>query len=154
MIHMLIGIQGSGKSTFANELNREKGYKIISTDQVRKDNPGIEEALVWPNVYNQAAEALKNNVEAIFDATNITPKARKRFFDNVRNLGVEPVVGAYFFDVDVEICHERVIKRNENKDELYLPPEVVYSYAENIIKPTLDEGFVFIKIVKNGKVID
>ena len=37
--------------------------------------------------------------------------------------------------------------------ERYLPPEVVESYGKRVIKPTLDEGFEFIKIIKGGKII-
>ena len=38
--------------------------------------------------------------------------------------------------------------------ERYLPLEVVESYGKRVIKPTLDEGFVFIKTVKGGKIIE
>ena len=31
---------------------------------------------------------------------------------------------------------------------------IVESYGKRVIKPTLDEGFVFIKTVKGGKIIE
>ena len=62
-------------------------------------------------------------------------------------------MGAYFFNTPWEICQKRVIQRNTDSNERFLPPEVVKSYADNIIMPTLDEGFTFIKIIEDGKVI-
>lgn len=148
MIYMLIGIQGSGKSTFAKKYAKEWNCKIISTYQVRSDNPGIKEEKVWETIYKTAYEITLKNEDAIFDATNITPKVRKRFFDEVEKYGKRPKVGAYYFSTDKKICYDRVVERNKNKNELFLPPEVVYSYSEKLIPPTLKEGFIFIKEVK------
>ena len=44
--------------------------------------------------------------------------------------------------------------RNTIEGELYLPEEVVYSYHSKLIEPTFDEDFVFIKKVKDGKIIE
>ncbi len=154
MIYMLVGIQGSGKSTFAKKLSEEKKIGIISTDHVRKMNPGIEEKLVWPTVYKQIYVACRHGVDAIFDATSITKKVRKRFFDEVEYLGITPEVGVYNFVTPVDECVRRVEERNKNPNELFIPPEVVIKYAETKEEPTLDEGFVFIKTVKDGEVVE
>lgn len=152
MIHMLIGIQGSGKTTFANQLKKELNCEVISTDLVRKQ--GVKEEDVWKVVYQKCADALNNNIDAIYDATNITPKVRKRLFDEVEKLGATPKVGAYYFITDVKVCYERVKLRNEDKDELYLPLEVVFSYNEKLIEPSFEENFEFIKKVEEGKIIE
>ena len=152
MIHMLVGIQGSGKTTFANELKKELHCEIVSTDNVRKE--GVPETEVWKVVYQKCADALNNNLDVIYDATNITPKVRKRLFDEVINRNAKPEVGVYYFDTDVYTCYERVKKRNTMKDELYLPEEVVFSYNSKLIEPTFDEDFVFIKKVIGGKIVE
>lgn len=152
MIHMLIGIQGSGKTTFALNLSKQLNCDIISTDNYRKQ--GILENKLWDLVYQNCATYLKENKEVIFDATNITPKVRKRFYEEVSKYNITPIIGAYYLDTDVNICYERVIERNKNKEELYLPEEVVLSYYKKIVPPTFDEDFVFIKQVKNGKIIE
>ena len=154
MIYLMIGIQGSGKSTFSKALSSDNNIEIISTDGIRQKNPGIDEKLVWPTVYDLLAEKVRNNEDAIFDATNITPKVRERFFKNLSDRGVSPTVIAYFFDTPVEVCHERVVNRNKKENELFLPPEVVYSYHESLIKPVLDEGFREIRIVRNNEVVE
>lgn len=152
MIHMLIGIQGSGKSTFAKGLSKQLNCEIISTDNYRKQ--GILETELWNLVYKNCAKALIENKEVIFDATNITPKVRKRFYDEVSKYNITPIIGAYYLDTDVNVCYERVKQRNKNKEELYLPEEVVLSYYNKIIPPTFDENFIFIKNIKDGKIIE
>lgn len=154
MIHMLIGIQGSGKTTFAKKMQKQLNCKIISTDYIRANVKGIQEAQVWPMVYKMIYECVINNEDAIYDATNITPKVRKRFIDEVTTLGAKPQVGAYYFKENVELCHARVINRNTMEGELYLPPEVVFSYHEKIVEPTFEEGFSFIKIVTDGEIVE
>ena len=152
MIHMMIGIQGSGKTTYSLELSKIINAEIVSTDGVRMANPGISEDLVWPYVYKKVAECVEKGVEVIFDATSIIPKVRKRFIDNVESHGVKCVIGAYFFDVDKHICAARVEKRNNDQTQINIPIEVIYSYSDRLIAPTLDEGFKFIKIIRDGKV--
>lgn len=152
MIHMLIGIQGSGKTTFANELCKKLNCDIISTDLLRKE--GVSENDVWKTVYQRCTDALNNNIDAIYDATNITPKVRKRFIDEIIKLGGNPLIGAYYFITDVNKCYERVKIRNTMANELYLPEEVVFSYHSKLIEPTLEEGFVFIKKIDDGKEVE
>ena len=42
-VHLMIGIQGSGKSTFSNQLSEKENIMIVSTDRVRQANPGWSE---------------------------------------------------------------------------------------------------------------
>lgn len=92
---------------------------------------------------------MKNGTDVIFDATNITPKVRNRFKDEVSKYFNEFEVAAYYFDTLPVICAKRVEMRNKMANELYLPVEVVFSYGEKIVKPTLDEGFIEIINVNN-----
>ena len=154
MVHMLIGIQGSGKTTFATKLSQEKNCLVASTDYVRKHIKDVKESEVFETVYKMVADEIKNNRDIIYDATNITPKVRKRFFDEVSKYEVTPKVIAYYFDTDVMECFKRVKIRNTIEGELYLPEEVVFSYNEKIIKPELTEGFVKINIVKDGTIVN
>lgn len=151
MIHMLIGIPGSGKSTYAFELAKKLNCEIVSTDLVRMDNPDWPETAIWPEVYKRCATALKQDVDVIFDATNITPKVRKRFVDEVVKLGANIKMGAYYFDTPTKTCAQRVDARNKAQTQYELPVSVVYSYASSIIYPTLEEGFSFIKRIVSGE---
>ena len=153
MIYMMVGIQGSGKSTFSKKLSEELGIQIISTDYVRKNNPGIDEKLVWPTVYKQVYVACKEKRDAIFDATSITRRVRKRFFDEVTSLGLTPKVGVYYFKTPQDECVKRVTERNKDPEQLFLPLEVIKQFDDNKEEPSIDEGFEFIKIVVNGEIV-
>lgn len=159
-VHLMIGIQGSGKSTFSRKFSNEKDIKIVSTDIVRQLNPDWPEEKIWPEVYRLTSELIKKGEDVIFDATNITPKVRERFINNVllhfensdkNNLPFELI--GYYFNVDPVICKERVEKRNLNPNELYLPPEVVFSYSEKMVPPTYEEPFTLIYYIENNELI-
>lgn len=152
-IHLMIGIPGCGKSTFSHKLAIDKQIEIVSTDRVRSENPGITEELVWPMVYEMISNQLNQNNDVIFDATNITPKVRKRLVDNVllHSQGFEMI--AYYFIVDWQICVNRVSIRNNDPNELFLPVEVIKGYYDKIVEPTFEEGFVEINYIDEiGKI--
>lgn len=158
-VHLMIGIQGSGKSTFSKALSEEKNIKIVSTDVVRQMNPNWPEENIWPEVYRLTAELIKKGEDVIFDATNITPKVRERFLNNVlihfkvkEKLPFDLI--GYYFNVDPIICKQRVEKRNLDPNELYLPPEVVFSYSERMVPPTYEEPFTLIYYVENNELIE
>ena len=141
-VHLMVGIPGCGKSTYAKKLNMEKGYDIVSTDIIRTLHSDWEEARVWPEVYRLTAEYLEKGQDVIFDATNITPKVRNRFKEEVGKHFNQFEIIAYYFDTDPKVCAKRVEERNKKANELYLPIDVVFSYGEKIIYSSLDEGFV------------
>lgn len=151
---MMIGIPGSGKSTFAKLLAKKNGYAIISTDSVRLLNPFWEEPLIWPEVYRRCAEAIANCEDAIFDATNVTPKVRKRFVDEVQKHGVKVEMIAYYFDTPWEVCYERVVKRNQEPNVHHIPADIVQGYGERIIFPTFEEGFSTIYRIVDSEIVE
>ena len=83
-LHLMIGIPGSGKSTYVKELLKTHDYVLVSTDKVRQDNPNLPESEVFPTVYRTMGEALNKGLDVVFDATNITPKVRNRLKDNLK----------------------------------------------------------------------
>lgn len=145
---MLIGIQGSGKTTHSKILSEEYNAKVVSTDRVRQTYVGIEESEVFPTVYRLCKEELKSGNNVILDATHITPKVRKRSFDALDQYDVQYEKVAYYFDTPVEECIRRVAIRNEDPNELKLPLEVIESYGKNLIPPSKEEGFDEIHHIK------
>ena len=146
---MLIGIPGSGKTTYSKELSVKYNAKVISSDKVRQTYIGIEESQVFPTVYQLCAEELKKECNVILDATHITPKVRKRTFDSLEQYNIDYEKIAFYFDTPVDVCLKRVSLRNQDPEELYLPLEVIESYGKNIIVPTKEEGFSEIFIIKS-----
>lgn len=97
----------------------------------------------------------KNNKDVIFDATSITPKVRKRLYDNIKERTNNFQIGCYFFKVDVKVCKSRVAKRNNIEGEINLPLEVVEKFNNSLVFPTYDEPIVFIKVINElGNIVD
>lgn len=154
-IHLMVGIQGSGKTTFSKRLSQSLNIKIISTDEVRKEFPTIKEEMVWPLAYDMCANEIKNKKDVIFDATSITPKVRKRLYDNIKERTENFQIGCYFFKVDVNTCKTRIANRNLIEGEIKLPLEVIDKYNDSLTFPTFDEPIAFIKIIdESGNIIN
>ena len=73
---------------------------------------------------------------------------------NLEKYGVKCEICAYYFDVDRDVCVQRVAQRNKDRSQINIPIEVVYSFSDKIIPPTFEEGFNIIKIVRDGKVAE
>lgn len=141
-VHMLVGIPGSGKTTFSKKLAEEINAVVVSTDRIRKENPGINEDDVFPEVYRLCGYYLMLGYDVILDATNIDKGVRKTNLDGIRGYFSHFNTIVYYFNVPLDICISRVDKRNKNKEELYLPLEVCNLYQNKIEMPDDSEGFI------------
>lgn len=141
-VHMMIGIQGSGKTTYSETLSRKYNIPVISSDKVRDDRPDIDPKEIFPEVYRRCSLVIKEGKDLIFDATNITKKVRQRFRDKLKELDCEGFdVIAYYFVPDVDLAVKRVEKRNQMPGERFLPLEVIKDFADNLEVPDDTEGF-------------
>lgn len=151
-IYLLIGIQGSGKSTYARKLSKDKNIDIVSTDIVRIKNKGIEEKDVWPTVYKTIADYVKTK-DVIFDATSITPKVRDRLKENLLAYGlkhnIDYEIHALFFPTAAVTASARVDARNK-LGEYYVPLDIIPSFDNNIIPPTYEEEFAEACVISNA----
>ena len=75
------------------------------------------------------------------DATNLTPQERHGWIKLAHDFGYE--VQAVYFDVPIEVCLERNLKRERNVEEA-----VMRRMAEKLKAPTFEEGFTKITVVR------
>ncbi len=111
---MLIGISGSGKSTFA--ARHFLGTEVISSDAARglvsdDENDQTATADAFDVVHYLAGKRLARGKIAVIDATNIQPEARKSLVAVAREHDVLPV--AIIFDVPEKVCLERTLERDD-----------------------------------------
>lgn len=82
---LLVGLPGSGKTTFARALAERLPLQHIESDQVRLSmtaSPAyspFENSAVFARVDAAAREALLDGRPALIDATNLTNRDRRRF---------------------------------------------------------------------------
>lgn len=149
---LLVGIPGSGKTTFANNYIKQNVNTIcLSSDAIRKELYGDESiqgdpAEVFTLMQKRAVEALNNGYDVLYDATNITRKDRSSI------IGVCPKfakIECHIIWAPIEEC----IKRDASRDRT-VGKEVIDKMLKRFQAPYYDEGVDEIKIVRPDKFSD
>lgn len=144
-MYMLIGLPGSGKSTFVNQFLNDPVYHILSTDNyidTRAQYAGKTYDEVFQDFIkaaeNHLNEKLKfcveNNYNIIWDQTNLSVKNRAKKLAQIPSSYTKIAV---FFDVD----YKTILKRIENRPGKTIPGGVMLGMMKSVQRPTLNEGF-------------
>ena len=142
-IVVLVGLPGSGKSTYLESI----GVSGLSSDAIRKLLADDEtDQTIHTAVFRTLRFLLYQRIAigrpvSYVDATNLTPKERLPYLRIGRLRGC--LVEAVFFDVPLEICRARNMARKR-----VVPAAAMDMMAAKLVPPTLEEGFVRVKVVK------
>lgn len=137
---MLVGVAGSGKSTYAKERQREScRCTILSSDSIREELYGDESiqrdpAKVFQIMERRALEAARMGMSVIYDATNLSSRRRKHMVKQMKAQGcdTECVICVATF----EVCCERQLTR-----ERKVPTDVIDRQIRQFEIPTKMEGW-------------
>lgn len=148
-IYVLIGLPGSGKSTWTRkQLNDGKDYVVVSSDDIIEEL-GAKDGLNYSEAFKlysgqatgmmkqRARDALSSGKNVIWDQTNMSKKKRRGILQQVPNNYIKIAVD---FDVDDKELFRRLEDR-ANKTGKRIPRDVVMSMAQSYEPPTRDEGF-------------
>ena len=83
---MLIGIQGSGKTTYSKVLKEKYDARVISSDKIRQTFIGIEEKDVFPTVYKLCSKELRSGYNVIIDATKMNSIPKGELSQELRDI--------------------------------------------------------------------
>ena len=122
---LLIGLQGSGKSTFYRERFFATHVRI-NLDMLRTRR---RETLLLD-------ACLAGGTPFVIDNTNATIAARARYLDPARAAGFRCT--GYYFDIPIAICLARNATRPPGER---VPPVGLYGTRKRLQMPTLTEGF-------------
>lgn len=117
-IEFLIGIPGSGKSTYAKSVTGINPWHSncarVNKDDLRAANPKLKERDIIA-LQEQAIIGYANqNIEKIIiDNTHMNPVHLIRATSLAKQLGYELVIKWFDDSLDAELCHKRNIKRTE-----------------------------------------
>ena len=139
ILAVMIGISGSGKSTYANGLKTSLNAQLVETDAIRLELAGDAEdqsknGQVFTIAKKRVNDYLSQGKNTIIDATSLSIKDRKDWIDIGKANNAE--VRAYFIDTPVSDC-----KAQNNKRERKVPEWVIDKQASKLFGPTKSEGF-------------
>lgn len=139
-IIMLIGLPGSGKSTYAKTLAEKHKAVIHSSDSIRKELTGSEMSQkvnqrVFQILHKRLKENLRDGKNVIYDATNINYKRRMHFLNNeLRNINCEKIC------VLVATPYEKCMENNKNRSKS-VPEYAIEKMYKNFYIPFEYEGW-------------
>ena len=136
---MMVGLVGSGKSTYAKQLAEETNAIICSSDAIREELCGDETSQenneeVFKILHSRIKENLKNGKNVIYDATNINSKRRRAFLSELRNIPC--VKKCVIMATPLEMC----CIQNDSRDKV-VPYEVIKRMYKNWNTPYWFEGW-------------
>lgn len=146
---MLVGLPGSGKSTYIDKLlsqNSDKYFVVLSSDNILSAMADAE-GLTYAEAFNQYAgqadkkfkiqfrQAKNDKSNIIIDRTNLTIKGRNKFLSQ---LPKEYHTKAIIFGVDRAELDRRLQKR-EIETGKHIPKYVVDNMEQSYVEPTTSE---------------
>lgn len=141
---MMVGLPGSGKSTYTKQLAEETNAIICSSDSIREELCGYENSQdnndeVFKILHSRIKENLKNGKNVIYDATNINSKRRRAFLSELRRIPC--VKKCVIMATPFEVC----CNQNESRNRV-VPYEVIERMYKNWNTPYWFEGWNEIEI--------
>jgi protein phosphatase len=111
---LLIGVSGSGKSTFARQHFRPA--EIVSSDHYRAvvaddENDQMATKDAFDLVHQVVEKRLKRGLLTVIDATNIKISDRRRFLEQAQAFNCQAV--ALIFDLPIDLLHNRLQTRTD-----------------------------------------
>jgi predicted kinase len=142
-IILLVGLPGSGKSTYLERI----GATALSSDAVRgllADDPTDQS--IHGRVFATLRYLLRHRLAigrplTYLDATHLTLRERRPYI-RLAEL-YDCTIEAIFFDVPLEVCLERNLRRDR-----MVPEEAVRKMAAKLAPPSVEEGFAKVTVVR------
>ncbi len=142
---ILIGIPGSGTSTYAQSL----GKPTLSLDAIRQQLYGdasiLGDSAQVERVFRQKMEAhAQAGQDVVLDATHTSSRRRQRMIRLGRKLGYDRIIGIW-----LQTPLQESIARNRQRDR-HVPDFVLRTMQRRLESqpPSLEEGFDKIKKVR------
>ena len=150
---MLIGLPGSGKSSYARDyVATRHGTIIVSSDDIRQElwgdaNDQQNPSKVFNEMFLRTVSAMTQGTNVIYDATNLTAKTRKTTLARLRQ-----AIGQDFIAVaDVIVCSISECKRRQGERDRKVPDEVIDRMVRQFQTPWYNEGWDTINVINCGK---
>jgi predicted kinase len=144
-LYILVGVPGSGKSTWVSDQDWSKDCAYVSTD-IHVEAYAKEQGKTYSEVFveympmaiglmaEEVVEAREAGKDIIWDQTSTTVKSRARKFNMLPDYYAIAVV----FKTPE---HTELMRRLMSRPGKEIPDHVIYSMIGSWEEPTLEEGF-------------
>lgn len=149
ILWVLVGLSGSGKSSYTTELAQVRpNTDIISTDRIREELTGDytnqeHNEEVFKIFHNRIRYSLEHKRDVIADATNLTMKSRRAILQKVNGLNIVKV--CLLLTKPFQICKIDSLKREHPVSE-----DVLKKQISRFQIPFIEEGFDEINIIQHS----
>lgn len=157
---MLVGLPGSGKSTFAKtitysgDISPEDTKPIIhSSDELRREMYGDssiqgDNDALFNELHKRIIRDLKSGKNVVYDATNINKKQRIHFLNKLKD--IDCYKDCIVMATKLDTC----LKNNRNRTDRQIPDNVIHRMYLNYQPPHENEGFENIIYIFNDDLSD
>lgn len=140
-LKVIVGVPGSGKTTYCNEyVESHIGEPIVhlSSDKLRREllgdtNDQSQNGKIFEEMKTRALNYLNAGCTVLYDATNITRKDRQHILDKLPSYVIKEAVVCW---APIKTCLERDMNRDRTVGR-----EVIDRMLKRFQAPYFDEGF-------------
>ena len=143
MLYIMVGIPGSGKSTFAEKFFYSQiDTIIVSRDNIRfnilkdTDEYFSKEDEVFKTSYTSIADLLKKGIDVVADATHLNKAGRAKLVNHVNSIYADYYITFIYMDSGLSICLDR---NSHREGRTRAPDNVIKNMYCQIVKPTFYE---------------
>ena len=136
----LVGLPGSGKSTYAGYLAKS-GYKVFSSDAFREATGITNSAVVFKNLCRSIKQAVRDGHDCVLDATNLVADKRIDMILKIEETGAN--ITCDVFTTPADVCKERNRRRTNTHG---VTDEVIDKMLSSYEPPKRCEGFSEIRV--------
>lgn len=141
-LYIMVGLPGSGKSTYAKEFIKDQQVEYLSSDSLRavfgKDE---SDQSVTPKVFGhiktKVDEYLRDNKNVLVDATSVNRKERSDYINTAKKYNSKVVVVVFKMDRNGLIARNK--KRGDEGGRV-VPDWVIDKMLNKFEEPDFNEG--------------
>lgn len=145
-LYILVGVPGSGKSTYANKYLKNSNTVVLSSDELRLEmfgdvNDQAHNQLVFNELFKRMRKLLIAGNNVVVDATNINKSIRYNVLKQVEDLNIQRI--AIVLKPNIKKCYSNDLLRERSVGK-----QVIDKFAKLYEEPTTAEGFNKVKFIK------
>jgi predicted kinase len=149
LLHLMVGLPCSGKTTYAKKLEKETNslrltpdewqLRLFPTDDMSHPDHDLRHDIIEDLMWNVAASALGHEVDVILDYGFWKRIERDDYRERARTIGAK--VELHFLDVNESVLLRRLDIRNDIGGALVakIPPETMKEWIHHLESPTEEE---------------